>query len=277
MPMGPLCSGRPTLAHIVSFRASPRARSRDPLGVTHVRSYTVREPLQRRLARVPLTRQRYASRASRVHTRACAFLLTPRLFQCGACSRAAHLRSPTLTRCAPALACSCVPRSCAPTGQRRSAPHTASTSTCCRTELRLPCSRAARAHQCAARACLRGAAAAARRPRAPRTACCRLGRPPPEPERTLAQAPRTTSADQRLPSPAPERAQAARSPLGAAAACRTPAPSFTLGPSRAAPPGAASHCSCCRLLLRFPLPAALARLGCTSPPTQRAGRAPAVT
>jgi hypothetical protein len=150
------------------------------------------------------------------------------------CSCSVHHR-------APALACSC-----APTGQRRSAPHTAATSTCCRAELRLPCSRAARAHQCAARACLRGAAAAARRPRAPRTACCRLGRPPPEPERTVAQAPRTTSADQRLPSPAPERAQAARSPLGAAAACRTPAPSFALGPSRAArpqPPACARACA----------------------------------
>jgi hypothetical protein len=77
MPMGPLCSDRPALAHIASFRASSRARSRDPLGVARVRSCTVREPLQRRLARVPLTRQRYASRASRVHTRACAFLLAP--------------------------------------------------------------------------------------------------------------------------------------------------------------------------------------------------------
>jgi hypothetical protein len=80
MPMGPLCSGRPTPAHIASFRASPRAHSRDPLGVAHIRSCTVREPLQRHLARVPLTRQRYASRASRVHTRACTFLLVPCLF-----------------------------------------------------------------------------------------------------------------------------------------------------------------------------------------------------
>jgi hypothetical protein len=37
--MGPLCSGRPTLAHTASFHASPRARLRHPLGVAH-------EPLQ---------------------------------------------------------------------------------------------------------------------------------------------------------------------------------------------------------------------------------------
>jgi hypothetical protein len=72
--MGPLCSGRPALAHIAIFRTSPRARSRHPLGVTQVRSYTAREPLQRRLARVPFTRQRHASRASSVHIRACALL-----------------------------------------------------------------------------------------------------------------------------------------------------------------------------------------------------------
>jgi hypothetical protein len=36
MPKGPLCSGRPTLAHTASFRASPRARSRHLLGVAHV-------------------------------------------------------------------------------------------------------------------------------------------------------------------------------------------------------------------------------------------------
>jgi hypothetical protein len=34
--MGPLCSGRPTFAHIASFRASPRARSRHPFGVAHI-------------------------------------------------------------------------------------------------------------------------------------------------------------------------------------------------------------------------------------------------
>jgi hypothetical protein len=34
--MGPLCSGRPTPAHTASFRESPRARSRHPLGVAHV-------------------------------------------------------------------------------------------------------------------------------------------------------------------------------------------------------------------------------------------------
>jgi hypothetical protein len=45
--MGPFCSGHPTPAHTASFRASLRARSRHPLGVTHVRSCTVREPLQR--------------------------------------------------------------------------------------------------------------------------------------------------------------------------------------------------------------------------------------
>jgi hypothetical protein len=36
MPMGPFCSGRPTPAHTASFRASLRARSRDPLGAAHV-------------------------------------------------------------------------------------------------------------------------------------------------------------------------------------------------------------------------------------------------
>jgi hypothetical protein len=36
VPMGPLYSGRPTLAHTASFRASPHARSRHPLGVAHV-------------------------------------------------------------------------------------------------------------------------------------------------------------------------------------------------------------------------------------------------
>jgi hypothetical protein len=36
MPMGPFCSGRPTPAHTTSFRASLRARSRDPLGAAHV-------------------------------------------------------------------------------------------------------------------------------------------------------------------------------------------------------------------------------------------------
>jgi hypothetical protein len=68
--MGSLCSGCPTFAHTASFRASPRARSRHPLGVAQVRSSTAREPLQRRLAHVPLTRQHHASRASSVHTRA---------------------------------------------------------------------------------------------------------------------------------------------------------------------------------------------------------------
>jgi hypothetical protein len=51
--MGPFCSGRPTSAYTASFRASLRARSRHPLGVAHVRSCTVREPLQRLLACAP--------------------------------------------------------------------------------------------------------------------------------------------------------------------------------------------------------------------------------
>jgi hypothetical protein len=74
VPMGPLCSGRSTPAHTANARMPPRARSRHSLGAAQVRSYTACEPLQRRLARVPLTRQRHASRASSVHTRACALL-----------------------------------------------------------------------------------------------------------------------------------------------------------------------------------------------------------
>jgi hypothetical protein len=34
--MGPLCSGHPTPAHTANFCASPRARSRDPLGAAHI-------------------------------------------------------------------------------------------------------------------------------------------------------------------------------------------------------------------------------------------------
>jgi hypothetical protein len=36
VPMGLLCSGRPTPAHTAIFRAPPRARSRHPLGAAHV-------------------------------------------------------------------------------------------------------------------------------------------------------------------------------------------------------------------------------------------------
>jgi hypothetical protein len=43
--------------------------------IQHIRAATLRASPQRRLVRVPLTHQCYASRASRVHTRACAFLL----------------------------------------------------------------------------------------------------------------------------------------------------------------------------------------------------------
>jgi hypothetical protein len=43
--MGPICSGRPTLAHTASFRASSRARSRHPFGIVQVRSGTARKPL----------------------------------------------------------------------------------------------------------------------------------------------------------------------------------------------------------------------------------------
>jgi hypothetical protein len=92
---------------------------------------------------------------------------------------------------------------------------------------------------------------------------------------------------QRRPAWAPMRRQLPKPPLRArlqprasgrsgSLLCRVARASLVQSPSRATPPGAASHCSCCRLLLRFPPPAALARLGYTSPPAQRAGRAPAV-
>jgi hypothetical protein len=48
--MGPFSFGRPTPAHSASFRASPCARSRHPLGVAHVCSCTAREPPQCPLA-----------------------------------------------------------------------------------------------------------------------------------------------------------------------------------------------------------------------------------
>jgi hypothetical protein len=49
--MGPLCSGRPTLVHTASFRASPRVRSRHPLGVAHKLLQSCACPLKRACSR----------------------------------------------------------------------------------------------------------------------------------------------------------------------------------------------------------------------------------
>jgi hypothetical protein len=65
--MGPLCSGRPTPAHTASFRESPRARSRHPLGVAHVPASSARELLHRQNHAAPapvLARRQFACIAS---------------------------------------------------------------------------------------------------------------------------------------------------------------------------------------------------------------------
>jgi hypothetical protein len=251
MPMGPLCSGRPTLAHIVSFRTSPRARSRDPLGVTHVRSCTVREPLQRRLARVPLTRQRYASRASRVHTRACAFLLAPRLFQCSACSRAAHLRSPRALAPRRSAARN-LARTLAPRATLVASHNTRSLRFCARHASALPaciCFAPGPATACfrAPRVCLRAAKSISARPAPAAPRLLPYCRPP-----SCALKPRATPGRAR---PAPRlhartSAVAARPRLGRAL------PRAQLLPSPAQTPGACARPAWSRLL---PRPAALGR------------------
>jgi hypothetical protein len=111
MPMEPLCSGRPTLAHTTSFRASPRARSRHPLGVTHVCSCIAHEPLQHPLACAPPLRAPALPTVpptSLRHTRTSpACWARVRLFRCRAVSTSCapvRLHSPARTRSLPSRA-----------------------------------------------------------------------------------------------------------------------------------------------------------------------------